>query len=323
MPRGMAVAARAVARDRTLTAAAALLVVAASLYLLGPWPAQPAAPAGTLLVADLRGDVLVALDLARPDAPRRIALPAGPHELIALGDGRVVASLERAGALAVVDLDSGQVELLEVGGTPHGLALDGGTLLFTDSSADAVRRLRVSDWSELPALRAGADPHALAVGEGVVAVANAADSTVTLGDRVVTVSDLPEAVATHGTGLEARFAVAGAAGGAVEILTAEGLLLGQTVVGGWPVRLRYGPRGEVLAAALSASGVVVLLGDGGGRRVAVGGVPDGLAFSSDGRWLFVGDLLAGRVSIVDVVEGRVAARWDVGASAGAVILVAH
>ena len=103
----------------------------------------------------------------------------------------------------------------------------------------------------------------------------------------------------------------------------EGLLLGQTVVGGWPVRLRYGPRGEVLAAALSASGVVVLLGDGGGRRVAVGGVPDGLAFSSDGRWLFVGDLLAGRVSIVDVVEGRVAARWDVGAGAGAVILVAH
>ena len=36
MPRGMAVAARAVARDRTLTAAAALLVVAGSLYLL--WP---------------------------------------------------------------------------------------------------------------------------------------------------------------------------------------------------------------------------------------------------------------------------------------------
>jgi len=53
----------------------------------------------------------------------------------------------------------------------------------------------------------------------------------------------------------------------------------------------------------------------------VGGVPDGLAFSADGRWLFVGDLSTGVVSAVDVASGRVAARRDAGASAGALLLL--
>lgn len=54
--------------------------------------------AGTLLATDLRGHALAVINVASGQT-RRIALDGGPHELLPLPDGRVVASLEQAGAL--------------------------------------------------------------------------------------------------------------------------------------------------------------------------------------------------------------------------------
>ena len=59
------------------------------------------------------------------------------------------------------------------------------------------------------------------------------------------------------------------------------------------------------------------------RRVAVGGVPDGLAFDASGRFLLASDLSGGVVSVIDVADARVSARFDTGESAGALLILAH
>ena len=148
--------------------------------------------------------------------------------------------------------------MLAIGGIPHGLAVDAGqgseqTLYVTDRSRDLVRRLRV---------------------------ANAGDSTLQLGERVLAVAALPESVTTA----SGRVAVAAAHGGAVEVFDPSGTPLGRAEVGARSVRVAFDPEGAWLAAALSANGEVALIDRGGAvRRVQVGGVPDGLAFTADGR----------------------------------------
>ena len=299
------------------------LVAFVGLYIAWPFEGGSAGPTGSVAVADLRGHALVLIDLARADEPARVALPGAPHELVELADGRIVASLGRAGALAIVTPESGHVEVLAIGGIPHGLAVDAGqsseqTLYVTDRSRDLVRRLRVADWSEDRPLPSGALPHSVAVlAGGMLAVANAGDSTLQLGERVLAVAALPESVTTA----SGRVAVAAVHGGAVEVFDPSGTPVGRAEVGGRPVRVAFDPEGAWLAAALSANGEVALIDRTGAvRRVHVGGIPDGLAFTADGRWLLVGDLSGGSLAVVDAAAGALHARIAAGDSAGAVLL---
>ncbi len=310
------------------TVARRIIVLAASLLALGVTVLFVAASpsnegAGRLLVADLRGRALIVVDLDGAVAPVRIALPGGPHELLELPDGRIVASLEQSGALALVDLASGDVERIETGGLPHGLALDGTTLYVTDRAIDVIRRFDTGDWSEREPVEAGAWPHAVAVlPGGALAIANASASTLLIGEHERAVSELPEtiALAPDGTAL----ATAGARGGAVEVYDLDGSPLMRVAVGGRPVRVAYAPDGRLIAAALSAgAGVALIDSDGAVAHVAVSGVPDGLVFSPDGRWLFVGDVYAGVVTVIDVERGAVAYSLELGSSAGAMLLVAR
>ena len=153
-------------------------------------------------------------------------------------------------------------------------------------------------------------------------VANAADDTLSIGDRTLSVSHVPESVAVAPDG---RVATAGSVGGVVHIFDAAGTLISRTDVGGRPVRLLYDPSGRVLAVSLSAAGAVALLEQNFGqnevRRVGGGGVPDGLAFSSDGRWLYVGDITGGVVSVIDVQRSRVVQRFTGGRTAGALLVL--
>ncbi len=310
-----------------LAVAHRVTVLAASLLALGAVVLfAVASPSGEhdgrLLVADLRGRALIVVDLARAAEPLRIALPGGPHELLELPDGRIVASLEQSGALAVVDLASGAVERIETGGLPHGLALDGTTLYVTDRAVDGIRRFDTGDWSERELVAAGAWPHAVTVlPGGALAVANASASTLLIGEHERAVSELPETVALAPDGT--AVATAGARGGAVEVYDLDGALLMRIAVGGRPVRVAYSPDGRLIAAALAAgAGVALIDADGAVERIAVSGVPDGLVFSPDGRWLFVGDVYAGFVTVVDVDRRAVAYSFDLGRSAGAMLLVA-
>lgn len=316
--------------------ARALLIAAFALLLAWALPveAAPHGPAARgisaegehrlLAIADLRGHALLILDPATPESARRISLPGGPHELALLPDGRVAASLEQSGSLAVVDLASGAVEVVALGGVPHGLALRDGVLHVTDREHGTVRRLRLDDWIEESAVEAGIWPHAVEVlpGGGLV-VADAATSTLRIGGRVLATSELPETVAISRDGT--RIATAGAYGDSVEVFAVDGTLLMRTAVGGRPVRVAFSPVGDQLAVALSAQGVVSLLdGQGVVRRVEVGGLPDGLRY--DGDTLYAGDLSAGRLTAIDARTARVTAVMRANSevrSTGTMLMLAH
>lgn len=292
-------------------------VAVALLALLVLWPSG-ARNIQPLLVADLRGHALFIVDPVQPQDARRIALPGGPHELLRLPDGRVVVSLEQSGLLAVVDLDDGNVETIDTGGLPHGLALDGGTLLVTDRSTNVVRRLALTGWQEIESWPAEAWPHAVGVlADGSVTVASAEPGTLTIGGTAYATGAVTETLAVSPDGT--RVATASAHDGTVEIFAADGELIERYEVGGRPVRVMFSPDGQTVAVALSAGHAVALLRADEGRRIAVSGVPDGLAFSSDGMWLYASDMYGGNVTAIDLGRHEVAAVIEVGETTGALL----
>lgn len=314
---------RAVRGEAAALVLASVAAIALAAFALTWSPSRAPEP---LLVADLRGHALLVLDPADPEAMRRIPLPGGPHELLRLADGRIVVSLEQSGALAVVDLDTEAVGILEVGGLPHGLALDGDTLLVTDRSADAVRRFvlnRGDGWSEIapleaPAFEDGGWPHAVAVlPSGEVAVTSADPGTVVLGTHEANVGRTTETLAVRSDG---AVAAAAATDGVVVLLAPDGTLLERWDIGGRPVRVAFSPDGGTLAVALSAGHALVLIDGDGVRRVPVEGVPDGLAFSSDGRVVYASDVYGGAVTAVDVASAEVRAILDAGEGTGALLV---
>jgi DNA-binding beta-propeller fold protein YncE len=306
------------------------IILAIALVTLAALPsATQAADGEHLLVADLRGSALVILDPTRPEAARRIAVPGGPHELLRLPDGRVAVSLEQAGTIAVVDLESGEVETLSTGGLPHGLALqrdaDSDRLLVTDREHDTVRRFVIggaaSTWREVSAVHASGWPHAVVTrGDGTMAVVRASDAVLQIDGREVGVSSLPETVALSPD--QARVATAGATGGAVHIVGWDGTGRVDAAVGGRPVRTIFSHDGTLVAAALSATSSVALVDrEGGVRTVSVVGTPDGLAFSANGTLLYAADMAGGRVTVVEVASGRTLAVISVGISAGSLLVL--
>ena len=295
--------------------------MAAAVFLAAGilWPSG-ASTTDPLLVADLRGHALVIVDPTDPGAARRIPLPGGPHELLRLPDGRVVASLEQSGTLALVDIDTGVVETVDVGGIPHGLALDGETLLVTDREADSVRRFVIDGWREVAPIPVDTWPHAVGVlPGGSLAVASAQHGTLMIGGDVHVTGPVTETLAISSD--RTRVATASAFDGTVAVFSASGEFLEHYEVGGRPVRVLFSPDGRTLAVALSAAHAVVLLRDGSGKRVLVEGVPDGLAFSADGGLVYVSDVFSGGVTAVDTDRSEVVAVLQVGQGTGALLVL--
>lgn len=313
---------------RGLTAGLAIAAVMLVVFAVAWSPSSDPEP---LLVADLRGHALLVVDPAEPEAARRIGLPGGPHEMLRLPDGRVLVSLEQSAALVAVEVESGSIEVIEVGGLPHGLALDGGTVLVTDRSVDAVRRFTLDGWEELAPLEVGAWPHAVAVlPDGGVAVTSAEPGSVILDGVEVHVGRTTETLAVRSDG---AVATAAATDGTVMLLAPDGAVLGRWDVGGRPVRVAFSPDEATLAVALSAGHAVALIdtasvdvepGAGDAVRVArVEGVPDGLVFSSDGRVVYASDVYGGAVTAVDVASGGMRAVLRPGEGTGTMLVAGH
>lgn len=274
-----------------------------------------------LLVADLRGHALVVMDPADPGAARRIPLPSGPHELLRLPDGRVLVSLEQSGALAVVDVSSGTVEEIEVGGIPHGLAISDNVVFVTDRSVNVVRRFELQGWRELSPIGTSAMPHAVAVlpDRGLV-VTSADPGSVNLDGLDIAVGETTETVAVRADG---AVATAAATDGVVMLIAPDGEVVGRWDVGGRPVRVAFSRDGRTIAVALSAGHAVALIEGDVVRRIPVEGVPDGLAFSSDGHVVYVSDVYGGAVTAVDLASGEVRAVLRGGASTGALLVLSR
>ncbi|MDO9444633.1 MAG: hypothetical protein Q7K37_04900, partial [Dehalococcoidia bacterium] len=113
---------------------------------------------------------------------------------------------------------------------------------------------------------------------------------------------------------------AGALDGVVVVYDRAGGVIQRYEVGGRPVRVIFDASGERLAVALSAAGAVAVIEDGRVRVAPVAGVPDGLAFSPDGRWLYASDVYGGAVSVVDLETLEVAAVIAAGAGTGALLV---
>ena len=309
-----------------LAASAALALVLAALGTLTLEGARAsgveASLEGRLAVADLRGHALVVVDRGTLEVERRIELPGGPHELVRLPDGRIAPSLEQSGAVALISVDTGSVEIVEVGGEPHGLDVDRGILYVTDRSADAIRRFELEEWRELEPADGGTTPHSVAVmPDGGLAVASAGDDTLSVNGEAVAQLALPETMAISSDGT--HIATAGALDGRVVVLHASGSPVLDVYAGRRPVRVAFSPDGSLAAAALSADAAVALIDVDSRevRRIATIGVPDGLAFSLHGRYLYVSDLHEGRVVTLDLGSDAVVAESDIGESAGALLLL--
>ena len=310
-------------RDLPVWFALSAVVLLSALLVVSSLPRDVGARSADdhqIVVADLRGQAVLVVDSRSGDVLRRSAVPGGPHELLGLPDGRIVASLEQAGALALVDLYRGNVEMVEVGGTPHGLALADDVLLVTDRATNEIRRFALLDWSEREPIAMGDWPHAVAVlPDGRLVVAEAAAATLTVGSETIGVSELPETVTIDPAGT--RIVTAGAIGGVLQMFDSDGGPLLDVALGGRPVRVLFSPDGGTIAVALSAAHEVALVDlDGGVRRVAVSGVPDGLTFSSDGARLYASDVYDGALTEIDPVAGVVTATFQVGESSGALLI---
>lgn len=298
----------------------------AVIALIIAWPtadrvrvAHAADPDVQLVVADLRADELLLVDSGNEAVVQRVALPGGGHELLELPDGRVVVSIEQGGVLAVVDLRTAEVSELAIGGTPHGLALDGAVLLVTDRDVDQIRRFEVGDWSELEPIATGAWPHAVAqTADGTIVVASALDDQISIGARQIEVSELPETVAVASDG---TIATVGAVGGVLHLLDGDGIELLRVALGGRPVRVVFSPDGQQIAVALSASGEIAVVDRSGGvRRAAVPGVPDGLAFDPSGDRIYVSDVVGGGIAVLDTVDLELQSVIEAGTATGAILV---
>jgi DNA-binding beta-propeller fold protein YncE len=295
----------------------------AVLALLIAWPTADRVRAARhdaqLVVADLRADELLLVDVGQAAVIDRIPMPGGAHELLELPDHRVLVSIEQAGRLALVDLETGSVLEIPIGGTPHGLAFDGEVVFVTDRDADEVRRFHLSTWEELDPIPTGRWPHAVVLtSDGSIAVAAALDDAIVIGDQLVAVSGLPETVDIAPDG---AIAAAGAVGGELHILAPDGSEELRISLGGRPVRVRFAPDGESVAVALSASGEVARVGrDGQLERVPVPGVPDGLAFSRSGDELYVSDVVGGGITVLRTSDLSRIAVIEGGTATGALLV---
>ncbi|MFN8638395.1 MAG: hypothetical protein U0360_02815 [Dehalococcoidia bacterium] len=311
-----------VAHRRSLDVALAALAIALVTFGGVGWSSAPSrlrSETGTLVVADLRGHALTVIDLSSGER-RTIPLEGGPHELLRLPDGRLAVSLEQAGRIALVEWRNGIVEYLETRGLPHGLALEGAALLVTDRAAGAVRRFEIGSWGELEPSAVDGVPHQVVARTGARFVANASSDRLSLGNgRSVPQPALTESIAASPDGT--YVAVAGALDGRLLLYDRTRDVSREVELGGRPVRVVFSPSGRAVAVALSAAGEVTLVDiDGGVRRIEVD-APDGLAFSTDGRVLFVADIAGSAVTEVELPGGRVLARLDGGATAGALAFI--
>src|SRR3989475_3706201 len=115
-------------RDTMLKRVAAVLWM---LALMSGWAAGPGSPsadgAPKAYVGLFKDDAVAVIDTAQNQVLGTIAVPKGPHGLVATPDGRkVYVSSDGASTVSVIDSATDRVVAsLEVGANPHGLAVSG------------------------------------------------------------------------------------------------------------------------------------------------------------------------------------------------------
>ncbi len=295
--------------------AVAILVFMQADFSSARAPASPLA--GTLVVADLRGERITLYDFQAGGAPRVLALPGPPHEMVE-SSGRLVITLGRRDAVVEVDPHAlGILRLLHLGGEPHGLALRGGELLVTLGKANALVTVDISSFTEAGRLATAATPHAVAASGDAIYVTGAADGNLrelTTG-LVATTGAQPESVAIAGD----YVVTANAWGRSLSVFRRGDLsLVGDVALDGVAVRVVALPGGDV-AVVLSDAGKVAIVDVAGLRvkeSVPVAARPDGICLSPGGEYAAVASNAEGRVDIFLLPAWKPVAALEAGAGPG-------
>lgn len=104
------------------TSVRAATVVALALVTAAPLPAQPPAPAGTLVVSNMNDHTATLIDAATGRVRATLPTGEGPHEVAISRDGRwAFVTLQGRNRVVTVDLQRGAI----VGSAPTGTWSDG------------------------------------------------------------------------------------------------------------------------------------------------------------------------------------------------------
>ncbi len=290
------------------------MVAVACSFLASAANTAPGIPQGRLFTANLRSSDVAVYAIPSGTLLARIPLARNPHELALSSDGRFVhTALYHSDLVARIDTASYAVELLPGPPSPHGVVTAGRGVAVTSAEPGSIVLVGTSATT---AVGTGRTPHAVAAREGVLAVANAGDDTVSIirpgvrdGSAAVAVGAVPESVAFTDAGL---VLTANAGSNDLSVVDPDALTEVRRIpVGGRPVRVVAVPGTSLaLVAATAHEGVAVVDVTSGAvlRWLATGPFPDGIAIA--GRWAFTGSTAADRVTLASIEDGTVAASFE-------------
>lgn len=282
-----------------------------------------AAPQGRLLVLNKGENTLAIVDPAARALLGTVPTGASPHEVTASADGTTayVANYgpgpEPGNTLSVIDLSGGKPpRTVDLGALrrPHGIVEGGGKIWLTCEVNRAVARYDPAtdrvDWI----MGTGQDAtHMLAVApdQKRIYTANIRSATVTVLDFTVqpsVITQIPVRPAPEGIDLRAdgrELWVVHRNGGGLTILDTATRRADTLNVGGDPFRVRLTPDGTRAVITNPRDGEVLLL-DVSSRRVvkrlALDGVPAGIAVAPDSRFAAVALLGAGAIALLDLSD---------------------
>jgi YVTN family beta-propeller protein len=274
----------------------------------------PAAPAGAANAARRRG-------APRPAAAFVVSSASGSVTPIDLGNGRAAAAIE-------------------VGSDPQAIAItpDGVTALVVNSGSDSVTPIDTITRRAGPPIPVGSDPRAIAItpdGRTAFVVNSGSDSVTPIDtrtltpERPITVGLDPRAIAITPRGRTAYVLNWGGAS-LTAINTRSGSVSPPIPVGAYPVAIAFAKDGATAYVADFGSDTVTPIALATGRpgsavpagrapeAIAVGGAPDALAVSPDGRTLEVLDGDTDQVTPIDTATRRAGTPIRVGYSPAAV-----
>ena len=289
--------------------------------------AQPAG-AARAYVGLFKDNAVAVVDLQSDQVVRTIAVPPGPHGLVATPDGdKVFVSSDGASTVSVIDTATDQVvDSVEVGPTPHGLAIsaDGRTVLVSGFGADQAialdaRTNRVVGRVPVP------QPHNSAISpdgqrayvgsqqQGQTALV-AIDLSTMSRAATIPLDKTPRALSFSPDGRWVYFTLAGS--DAVQVLdTRSDQVVAQIPVGVSPHLATFTPDGRLGLTVAQGPGELDLLDpatDTESAAIAVGKAPHWIATSPDGRTAYVTNEASNDLSIVDLASHQLQATVPVG-----------
>ena len=250
--------------------------------------------AGTLLyVSNLASSNIAVVEATTFRVLRRIPVAAQPLDLAFSPDGSTLyASNSGDASLSAINVDSHIVQTFRIGnmeGGPYGVAASGDYIYTTDIAGDQVLVLD-DQGAVIERIDAPAGPRSLALNpEGTLLYVSSfrSNQLAVIGlpqHQVLSTIDLP---------VSATFAVA------------------------------VGPTGKVYLSAHADAALVAVASQSGETTLTlpVGTDPRGLAFSPDGKQLFVTSAGASEISVVDLARGTIGATYATGDNPRGIALV--